>query len=141
MAIEWSSLIAHRHYIEVKSGKWSLRVCARCTGVVLGFTSFITLVTLLTITFTLPIELLILSSIALTLPAITDWLTQSWGLRESTNALRLLTGMGEGAGVALLSFLPLPFLDKMVLLLLLMGFVVFLGQLRLGSRSCQVKVR
>jgi len=43
------------------------------------------------------------------MPMILDWLTQSWGLRESDNVTRFITGVILGVGVSLYSaggFLP-----------------------------------
>ena len=37
----------------------------------------------------------------LPLPALVDWVTQSWELRESTTVFRVVTGSGLGAGFAL----------------------------------------
>lgn len=67
-------------------------VCARCTGIYLGYLSF-------------PLfnfELIALSSwisILLSLPTIIDGLTQAYFKRESNNVLRLLTGILAGVGL------------------------------------------
>ena len=37
----------------------------------------------------------------LPLPALVDWVTQSWELRESTTSIRVLTGSALGLGYAL----------------------------------------
>ena len=37
----------------------------------------------------------------LPLPALADWITQSWGFRESTTAIRLVTGSALGIGYGL----------------------------------------
>lgn len=60
-------------------------------------------------------------------PAAADWVTQSWGLRESNNGLRLLTGFLEGAGVALLSTAPLPLTLKLGTLLYVAAATLALG--------------
>jgi len=39
----------------------------------------------------------------LAVPYVGDWLTQSWGLRQSNNGLRLLTGAVTGVGISLFS--------------------------------------
>ena len=66
-------------------------VCARCTGIYLGYLSF-------------PIfnfdlyYISSLSSILLMLPTIFDGLTQAYLRRESTNFIRLTTGILGGVG-------------------------------------------
>ena len=45
----------------------------------------------------LPIWMAVLS--ILPMPALLDWITQTWGIRESTTPLRMLTGSILGIGV------------------------------------------
>jgi len=57
------------------------------------------------------------------MPLIFDWLTQSWGLRESDNVTRFITGVILGVGVSLYSasgFLP----DLKALLFVLIALIV-----------------
>lgn len=67
-------------------------VCARCTGIYLGYLSF-------------PLfnfEVISLSSwisILLCVPTIVDGLTQAFCKRESNNVLRLITGLIAGVGL------------------------------------------
>lgn len=67
-------------------------VCARCTGIYLGYLSF-------------PLfnfEIIHLSSwisILLSAPTLIDGLTQAFCKRESNNVLRLLTGLLAGVGL------------------------------------------
>lgn len=67
-------------------------VCARCTGIYLGYLSF-------------PLfnfELIHLNSwisILLAAPTIIDGLTQAYCNRESNNVLRLITGLCAGVGL------------------------------------------
>ena len=67
-------------------------VCARCTGIYLGYLSF-------------PLfnfELIELSSwicVLLFAPTIIDGLTQAFCKRESNNVLRLITGLIAGVGL------------------------------------------
>lgn len=46
--------------------------------------------------------------ILLALPLALDWVTQSWGLRDSSNALRLITGVLLGVDIFFFSRLDLP---------------------------------
>lgn len=64
-------------------------VCARCTGILLGYLIF-PLVYLGIIR--IPIILIIL----LNMPILIDGLSQNMGLRESNNKLRLMTGILSG---------------------------------------------
>lgn len=66
-------------------------VCARCTGIIIGY-------------LTVPLFLLniigldIWTSILANIPALIDGYTQALGWRESTNGLRLFTGILCGIG-------------------------------------------
>jgi uncharacterized membrane protein len=76
-------------------------VCARCTGTCSGILSTIALRFL---GFAVPYFLYVPLISALPVPATLDWLTQSCGLRESKNAIRIATGylLGATEGLALL---------------------------------------
>ncbi len=80
-----------------------LYVCARCTGLTLGFISGILLQTFSIIT-NLEQNLSLLLAIALALPAMVDWWTQSVFGRESRNYIRVLTGYVLGLAVTFLRF-------------------------------------
>jgi uncharacterized membrane protein len=67
-------------------------VCSRCTGFYLGY------LTLPVFTFSV-LDLSMLWSILLVIPALADGLTQAYFNRESNNALRLITGLTAGIGV------------------------------------------
>ena len=72
-------------------------MCARCTGVLLGYLSF-PLFAIDAVTIS------VWSALLLNAPALMDGMTQAAGWRESNNALRLATGMMSGIGqVALAS--------------------------------------
>jgi uncharacterized membrane protein len=66
-------------------------VCARCTGMLLGYLSFPLYVLHI---FTANIFIVL----ALNIPAYIDGLTQAANLRESNNTLRLITGLLSGIG-------------------------------------------
>ncbi|MDR1198502.1 MAG: DUF2085 domain-containing protein [Prevotellaceae bacterium] len=68
-------------------------VCARCTGIYIGYIAiFIFAITLTYIP--------LLWSFALLLPALIDGLTQAYCHRESNNILRLITGIMLGIGIS-----------------------------------------
>ena len=67
-------------------------VCARCTGIHLGYLSlFLFLFELIYIN--------LIISIILIIPTVIDGLTQAYFNRESTNTIRVLTGFSAGLGV------------------------------------------
>lgn len=69
-----------------------LPVCARCTGIHLGYLSlFLFLFGLIYINM--------IFSIILILPTLIDGLTQAYFNRESTNTIRVLTGFMAGLGI------------------------------------------
>jgi uncharacterized membrane protein len=103
MELWW--LFAHKHWFTLRALGLELRLCARCSGYLVGFLSFTALggVAGLPAFRTLPFQYQLLICAILTAPTAVDWLTQSWGLRESNNALRFITGASLGAVVSLYS--------------------------------------
>jgi uncharacterized membrane protein len=106
--VEFWRLLAHNHWITINLFGFKIRLCSRCSGYAMGFASF----TLLAKWFRIkPDSLNILPAlivfILLVLPLIYDWITQSWGLRESNNAIRLLTGTLMGLGIGFFSELSI----------------------------------
>ena len=98
---------------------WEQRFCTRCSGQWFGTVVCVaaSLVARLEIT-------LVVWSVAvalLPLPALIDWVTQTWGIRESGTLLRLVTGglLGIGIGLEIVSAVQLEWGR------LLVGFVVF----------------
>jgi len=80
-------------------------ICARCTGIYLGYLALVVFAARFWQTGTLPAPLPLL---ALHLPLLLDGLTQAAGWRQSNNALRLLTGVLAGVGqVGLLAWFAL----------------------------------
>ena len=98
-------LFAHQHWFTLRALGLELRLCARCSGYLAGFLSFTALggVAGLPSFLALPFQHQLLICAILTAPTAVDWLTQSWGLRESNNALRFITGASLGAVVSLYS--------------------------------------
>lgn len=66
-------------------------LCARCTGIPIGY-----LIGLLIIFW---IRIPVLISIGMILVMFYDWYIQYWGIRESTNFRRCITGILYGIGV------------------------------------------
>jgi len=110
-AFRWSFPIAFRgrtfrvylfcHGIPERSFKirgYTLPICSRCTGVVLGSVTFI----LDLFMFSRSI-FLIMVSLLLVAPLAVDGVTQALGRRLSDNRTRFFTGFLAGSGIALLA--------------------------------------
>ena len=89
--IRWISC----HRDPTRSFFWNSKqfpVCARCTGIHLGYLSlFLFLFQLIYINWII--------SILLILPTLIDGLTQAYFNRESTNSIRVISGVLAGVGV------------------------------------------
>ena len=109
-------LVAHRHWLTLRILDREVRLCARCSGYVAGFltlTGFLNLFEF-RLFHSLTSQSQLFICLLLVVPLASDWLTQSWGLRDSNNKLRLLTGAILGAGVALLNSIEAtPYLKTM----------------------------
>ena len=129
-------LVAHRHWITLDVFGRKLRLCARCTGYALGFLAVTAVISLQGLQFFGSLSPLYQVSVCLILlaPLTLDWMTQSWGLRESNNGLRLLTGFSLGSGVSLFSLVDATRNFK-VLFYLYAAMVIALGG-TLGKRTC-----
>lgn len=114
----WARLLAHNHWITLHIFGRELRLCARCSGVVLGFITLKILLTILifSMSYSILFHIGFPVSLLLALPSIVDWTTQSLGFRQSNNNLRLATGFLEGAGVALLSLTNVSTLERLLIL-------------------------
>jgi len=99
-------LIAHRHWITLKFLGNEIRLCARCTGYIIGLFTVLTInnTSGFSIFSTLNDTYQLILCILLVIPLAFDWITQTWEFRKSNNRLRFLTGLILGLGVALLSF-------------------------------------
>jgi uncharacterized membrane protein len=98
--VELWRLLAHDHWFTLSLLGRELRLCARCSGYLIGFVA----PTLLSV----DPQMLLGSSVQwlillLAAPLALDWVTQSWGLRESTNPARLATGILMGLDIFLFS--------------------------------------
>lgn len=75
-------------------------LCTRCFGLYLSL--FLALIAFVFIELTLPTKVILLVACCMCLPMLVDGSTQYWGLRESNNLLRLLTGFAAGIGISTL---------------------------------------
>lgn len=116
-------LLAHRHWITFQIFNKKLRLCARCTGIVLGFVSLRLGTVLLASSFVLPATTGVILAFSFALPSIVDWLTSKLQLRHSNNTVRMLTGIFEGGGIGLLSLTTLS-ISLRILIISLIGMSV-----------------
>jgi len=134
-------LLAHRHWFTLRLLGRELRLCARCSGYALGILALTAYGSLFGLSAfgSLDPGLQILLCYITVVPLAFDWLTQSWGWRESSNGIRLLTGIFLGVGVAL-------FLSVKVTTTMKGGFYFYtaalialvgrLGKIRCGTGAC-----
>ncbi len=136
-------LVAHRHWITLDFFGRRLRLCARCTGYALGFLALTAVISFQGLQFFGLLSPLHQVSVCLLLlaPMSLDWMTQSWGMRESNNGLRLLTGFFLGSGVSLFSLVDATRNFK-VLFYLYAAMVIVLsgtiGKRMRGSSTCDI---
>jgi len=83
-------------------------VCARCTGILLGFLGVPLLVAAKLL---LPLWL----GIVLNVPMLIDGVTQKKGWRVSNNPLRMITGLLSGVGLAILSVTGAVWMARMLM--------------------------
>lgn len=102
----WRRLIAHNHWFTIRILNKEIRLCSRCTGYVSGYLACkaLSFLLILNVFYSLETTVKLAISLILTVPFALDWITQSWGLRNSNNWLRFLTGFILGTGVCFLSF-------------------------------------
>jgi uncharacterized membrane protein len=130
-------LAAHRHWLTFNLLGRELRLCARCSGYAAGFL----LLTEVSRNFGIPVFhslgewVQVLIAFTLLLPMVFDWVTQSWGLRESNNRLRVVTGAALGMGVALFLTIEAPVQTRMAFYLAT-GLVVAAAGL-IGKKRCE----
>ncbi len=140
-APEWEYLVAHHpadRYARTLGIRWrsrTLHLCARCSGQLLGLivylTAFVLLADRMPGWFATPAQY---GVALLPLPAALDWLAQSIGRRESTNGLRLATGLL--LGIAYADLVALFVTERWTLLLGgLALFAVYLGLIALVLRA------
>jgi uncharacterized membrane protein len=100
-------LIAHRHWISIRLPGGELRVCARCTGYLTGLitASYMIERTFSTQFMSLGIRVQSLICLLFMTPLVIDWVGQKWGIRESNNSLRLVTGFLMGFSIFISQYL------------------------------------
>ena len=124
--MELWQLLAHRHWFTLRAFGFELRLCSRCSGYLTGFlfsTAYIARRIDFQVVQAISIQYQFIFYVLFAMPLMLDWLTQSWGLRESDNVTRFITGAILGIGVSLYSvsgFLP----DLKALLFAVVSFTV-----------------
>ena len=101
--MEFWRLLAHQHWFIVKLGRHELRLCARCSGYLIGIFTLVIINYFIAITMfdILPIPYQIFFCLLLVAPFLVDWLSQTMRLREGNNKVRFITGVVAGIGVYL----------------------------------------
>lgn len=115
---DWRLLIRHNHWLTLRIGGHEARICARCSGTVIGYFSSILLRSLV---YALGFSLLsptsqLLIALAFAAPSGVDWVSQTWGLRLSTNSTRFGVGLLIGFGAGLLGLSALAREEKIMFL-------------------------
>jgi len=99
-------LIAHSHWFDMRAFGFEVRICSRCSGYVSGLIGLAALRSHVAPLFqTLQVHAQFTICTLLSIPLVADWLTQSWGLRESNNFLRFVTGLMLGVSILLYSMI------------------------------------
>jgi uncharacterized membrane protein len=103
--MEFWRLVAHRHWFSLRILGREFRFCSRCSGYLTSLLALTALTSIIGPNLISPIAgaLKIILTILSVIPLTYDWLTQSWGLRESNNRIRFATGMAMGFGVYIFS--------------------------------------
>ncbi len=97
-------LLAHNHWVTLNLYGIELRLCARCSGYLLGLTAPLLALSHITkLSESLDFRVQLTACFLMALPYVVDWLTQSWGMRQSSNGTRLITGFFMGVDVFLFS--------------------------------------
>jgi uncharacterized membrane protein len=102
--LEAWKLLAHNHWFTLNIFGYKVRLCARCSGYLLGFATLFFVFNFLSESIRLKsLDLQWPIFFLLGIPLVLDWVTQSWGLRTSNNHVRLITGSLMGMNVFLFS--------------------------------------
>ena len=114
----WELLLAHRHWITLHFFDREIHLCARCSGIVVGFVVLRILFAIVTplTEYVIPFYLGFPIALILALPSILDWSSQKLSFRQSDNTFRLSTGFLEGIGVSFLGIIDGALLTKIVIL-------------------------
>ena len=84
---------------------YRVRLCARCSGYLLGFIAPHLVYNYFRVDLlgSMDPDTQLLACVLFALPYALDWVTQSWGIRESSNWLRLATGILLGVDIFIFS--------------------------------------
>jgi uncharacterized membrane protein len=114
--LELWRLLAHNHWFTLNLLGYRVRLCARCSGYLLGFASpllFLGLISAPLAFMDVGVKQLVFFLLAV--PLVFDWVTQSWGMRKSSNYVRLATGVLMGLDVFLFSRFSGDFLNGVLI--------------------------
>ncbi len=144
----WEVLVSHhlpRRYDRTLCvtfpGKKSIHFCARCTGQILGVLVYLAFwIAGSSLSFSIFVPAIQLLFVLAPLPAAVDWLTQSLYRRESSNVIRLASGLLLGMAWIDLLFLLLReewpwFLAGVLVLALYVGILALVLKLTGGWRG------
>ena len=121
--------MAHNHWITLSLKGYEVKICARCSGYLLGFTAPHLGYRILGIDSPIFIDpFWQLVCFLLALPLAVDWITQSWGLRRSNNRVRLLSGIFVGLGLFMFMGLGISLENKRVIFILATLMVTLIGE-------------
>jgi uncharacterized membrane protein len=127
--VELWRLLAHNHWITLSLKGYEVKICARCSGYLLGFTAPHLGYRILGIDSPIFIDpFWQLVCFLLALPLAVDWITQSWGLRRSNNRVRLLSGIFVGLGLFMFMGLGISLENKRVIFILATLMVTLIGE-------------
>ena len=124
-------LLAHNHWLTLNILGHDIRVCARCSGYTLGFTAPFLVFNALGVEPMLMGVAWQLVCLLLALPLSVDWVTQSWGLRRSSNSVRLFTGILLGLDLFIYSRLGIGMEAKKLVFVAAALTVALIGKLRI----------
>ena len=101
--MEFWRILAHQHWLTLKFGGRDIKLCARCSGYLVGVITIFVLNYFIVITMFSALSFPHQMFLCLTLitPLIYDWLTQSMKIREGSNRARFITGVVAGIGIYL----------------------------------------
>ena len=122
-------LIAHRHWITIRLPGQEIRVCARCTGYLVGLLTATYTIggTLSTQFLSLGIRIQSLICLLLMTPLVIDWVGQKWGLRESNNGQRLVTGFLMGLSIFISQYLWVSQEFRIISIVLVAVLILIIG--------------
>ena len=127
--MEYWRLLAHNHWITLNIFGRKLKVCARCSGYILGFSLPFLFFKSLNIRFSLISNEWLLVCFLLAIPITLDWVTQSVGLRNSSNSVRMFTGILLGFNLYIYTLLNINMEMKKILFVTITLVIFIIGNL------------